>query len=326
MRSTAVSILIPVYNDWIPLSVLLSRLDTVFRDIDIELDVVLVDDGSQEPLRKGQLSSDLKKISRIRVIELKRNLGHQRAIAIGLVQLAKEAECDVAIVMDADGEDRPEDALRLLEAGSEDEFRSMIFAQRSKRSEGLPFTLFYAIYKALYRLLTGTRIRFGNFSVVPRPVIDRLVVVSETWNHYAGGAIVSRMPFIEIPADRGPRISGSSSMNLPSLIIHGLSAISVFGDRVGVRLLLGSISLMILSIIGIITIVLIRFMTDLAIPGWATYAVASLFIILMQGLSLSIFFIFIVLSNRGGANFLPERDGIHFISIVRTVFEGDNGV
>ena len=105
-------------------------------------------------------------------------------------------------------------------------------------------------------------------------------------------------------------------MNFISLVTHGLSAISVHGDVVGVRLLIATTLLILFAIAGICVVVVIRLLTDLAIPGWATYVVALLLIILIQAVTLSLFFIFLVLSNRDNASFLPERDYVHFISRV----------
>ena len=87
-------------------------------------------------------------------------------------------------------------------------------------------------------------------------------------------------------------------MNFVSLVTHGLSAISVYGDVAGVRLLLGTCGLIFLSVTGISLVVVVRFVTDLAIPGWATYVVALLLIILMQAVTLSLFFIFLVLCEH----------------------------
>lgn len=320
-ESVSIAVVIPVFNDWESVRLLLPKLDEHLEGSDASNELILVDDGSGESHYGLDGLTEPKTFRSIRVLALKRNLGHQRAITIGLAYAYAETDCDIVLVMDGDGEDRPEEAPLLIKACRDNELRSLIFARRSKRSEGVSFRFFYAVYKTLYRILTGSEIRFGNFSAVPRSVLKRLVVVSEVWNHYAGGALKARVPFIEIDTQRGKRLSGSTSMNFVSLVTHGLSAISVFGDRVGVRLLLGTIGLMAVSLGGILLVVLIRLVTDLAIPGWATYVVALLLIILMQAVSLSLFFIFIVLSNRDNASFLPERDYVNFIADVRTVFE-----
>ena len=112
--------------------------------------------------------------------------------------------------------------------------------------------------------------------------LESLVVVSELWNHYAAAVYKAKLPIGLIPAQRNCRLEGSSRMNLVALVVHGLSAMAVFGDRIGVRLLIlvsFGMSLVGLALIGVIGI---RFLTPLAIPGWATYVVGILLVILMQ--------------------------------------------
>ena len=103
--------------------------------------------------------------------------------------------------------------------------------------------MFYAMFKLLHRVLTGKGVRVGNFSVMPRRRLSSLVVVAEIWNHYAAAVFRSRQPHCMIPTHRSRRLCGSSSMNFVSLVTHGLSAISVYSDVVGVRLLVMSVLL-----------------------------------------------------------------------------------
>jgi hypothetical protein len=222
--------------------------------------------------------------------------------------------------MDGDGEDDPIEAIRLIDTCRDGSFDKIVFGKRSTRSEGVIFRVFYLLYRTFYKALTGKPIHFGNFSVVPRRILMKLIVVSEVWNHYAAGILKAQVPYTEIATRRGKRLSGSPRMNFVSLVAHGLSAISVHGDTVGVRLLLGTCALIVLSLLGIITVVMVRFVTDLAIPGWATYASAMLLIILMQAVTMSLFFIFLVLNNRDSIGFIPERDYDRFISSTRDVF------
>ena len=321
MEKITIAVVIPVLDDWKSLALLLPILDENFTDETWSVEIIVVDDGSSVAFEEARMIlPKFSNLNGISILELKRNLGHQRAIALGLTYVSVELDCGAAIVMDGDGEDQPADAVRLLEKCRAENYSKMIFAKRSKRSEGFAFRFFYSLYKFFYQILTGRAIRFGNFSVVPRRILRRLIVVSEVWNHYAVGAMKARVPYLEIDTTRGTRLSGASKMNFVSLVTHGLSAISVYGDVAGVRLLLGTCGLIFLSITGISLVVVVRFLTDLAIPGWATYVVALLLIILMQAVTLSLFFIFLVLNNRDNASFLPERDYRYFISEVYEVY------
>lgn len=318
------AIVIPVLDDWNSLALLLPLLDRNLSEEALAVELIIVDDGSSLPFDEaGVAPLKLENIEKVSVLSLKRNLGHQRAIALGLAFVAAERNSQVALIMDGDGEDNPEDILRLFEKCREENFSKMVFAKRSKRSEGAVFRVFYRLYVNFFKLLTGQTMRIGNFSIVPRKIIRRLAVISEVWNHYAVGAMKARVPFEEISTNRGHRLSGTSKMNFVSLVTHGLSAISIYGDTAGVRLLLGTCILIFLSLIGVFIVVAVRLVTDLAIPGWATYVIAMLLILLMQAVTLSLFFIFLILNNRNNAGFLPERDYRYFISEVHEIYTRD---
>jgi len=123
----------------------------------------------------------------------------------------------------------------------------------------------------------------------------------------------SKLPFTMIPIPRGTRIAGDSRMNFVALVSHGLSAMSVFGDIIGVRVLIGSLIGSLLAGLGIVLVVMIRLFTDRAIPGWATYATGTLVIIAMQLITIATSFTFFVLSNRTNLGFIPLQDYSLFV-------------
>ena len=63
--------------------------------------------------------------------------------------------------MDADGEDDPHALPTLLDREEE-----VVFAQRGKRHEGWRFQLGYQLYRALFRAVTGQRMRVGPHAVI----------------------------------------------------------------------------------------------------------------------------------------------------------------
>ena len=259
----------------------------------------------------------------IRTLRLRRNLGHQRAIAIGLAHVQQTTSCDAVLVMDADGEDTPEGVAQLLRAYSDTHGEKAVFAERSRRSESLVFLSFYHLYKILHRGLTGISVRVGNFSILPSRYLNTLVVQSELWNHYAAAVFRSNLPFTMIPIPRGTRIAGTSRMNFVALVSHGLSAMSVFGDIVGVRLLIGSLAGSLLVGVGMVLVVMIRLFTSLAIPGWATYATGTLAIIMIQLITIATSFTFFMLSSRTNLGFVPLRDYSLFVEEAVDIYSGE---
>src|ERR1051326_8593861 len=191
-------VLIPVYNDWLSLGLVLRQLDEVAVERGW-MEVVIVDDASTEEPDAKFCATGFSGLQKIVVLRLRRNLGHQRAISVGMVYVYQTYPDAVTVGMDSDGEDVPSDIPRLLAAFRDSNSRKIIFAERARRAEGLLFKFFYHFYKALHLALTGIRVRVGNFSVVPYSSLSSLVVISETWNHYAAAVLNARLPHAMVP-------------------------------------------------------------------------------------------------------------------------------
>jgi glycosyltransferase involved in cell wall biosynthesis len=295
----------PVFNDWPSCAQLIDELDRIAGQLDgVLMDVLIVDDGSGQVDSNLLNCSALSSLNRISITELACNLGHQRAIAVGLY-VAVEAGCyDHIIIMDSDGEDQPRDLLRLLEAQRR-ESGQVIVASRTKRSEGLLFRAFYALYKRAYRILTGNEINFGNFSIISHSVAKRLLHMPEMWNNFPSALLRSRLPYKQMETVRGKRFFGASKMNFVNLVIHGLNAISVSSEIVFVRVMMISMLIGFLSILGGLAVVLLRVFTDLAIPGWASDVIGSIAVILTQTMFFFFVSVFLLLHSRSNPSHTP---------------------
>jgi len=315
-------ILMPLFNDWAACDQLLAALDDVLAAKAISAAVLLVDDGSTVPMPHPFGRRAYRAISRLDVLRLRRNLGHQRAICTGLAYIESHLadSCEAVVLMDSDGEDDPRDIARLLERFRQEGGQKIVFAERTERSESLVFRLGYAVFRLLHWLLTSHGVHVGNFSMIPPLQLRSLVVSPELWNHYAATVRVCRLPQCSVPTTRGKRLAGNGRMNFVGLVIHGLSAISVFSDIVGVRLLLLALFLGLATLLGVGAVVGLRLLTSLAIPGWATSTVGLLLVILLQAIVLSVVFSFIILAGRNGATFLPARDCGILVDRIELVF------
>ncbi len=313
-------VVMPVRDDWPSASELVRRLDRTLSGIPYSIRILMIDDGSAQTWETSAFQFPFSVIESIQILKLRRNLGHQRAIAIGLTYVEHSLPCDAVLVMDADGEDTPEGAKAILLAFSSAGGEKAIFAERTRRSESRTFRGSYRLYRTAHFLLTGVKVRVGNFSVLPRKYLHTLVVLSELWNHYAAAIFHSRLPYRLVPIPRGRRIAGTSRMNWVSTVTHGLGAIAVYGDVVGVRVLIGSIAGCFLIAGGIAGAVLTKLFSDWSFPDWATAATGTLLIILMQLVTIAASFTFFMLSNRTNVGFVPLRDYQLFISECVDVF------
>jgi glycosyltransferase involved in cell wall biosynthesis len=308
---TNVVVCIPIFNDWQPAVTLLAQLDTVAATMQSAVDVLLVDDGSTET--RPETQDHFQALRRVTVLRLRRNVGHQRAIALALTHLYASANHDLIVVMDGDGEDAPLHVPLLVEQCLQSNSRRAIFAKRAKRSEGWLFRLGYAGFKVVHRLLVGRKVEVGNFSVLPRAIVERLVAMSEMWNHYAAAVFHGRLPVELVPVPRARRLAGKSKMNVLSLVTHGLSAISVYSDVVGARILAILAMAGVTTMVGIAGVIVVKAFTRLAIPGWATNTVGLLVVSLLNLALMSMFMVLFTLRARTEYSFLPLRDYRYFI-------------
>lgn len=303
--SYKISIVTPLFNDWDCLYKLVEDIRIVLSPTQYSnYQIVVVDDCSSLELEKEKLVGHP-----ISIIHLNKNLGHQKSIAIGLSFLNKIAEQDLVVVMDVDGEDKPEHLLTLLDEAIKGKSNEIVFARRTKRKESFFFKIFYKIYKYVFVLLTGKVINFGNYSVIPQKLLDKVAHISDIWNHYPGGVIRSRLLYKSVGLERGLRYTGKSKMNYTSLVIHGLSAVAVYIDTVSVRLLIGISALILTAILGISLVFLFQY----HFPIWA---LLLFFGILMQAFLSSLILVFTVLSYRVNFNFLPA---VHFQDYIQSI-------
>jgi hypothetical protein len=308
-----IAVVTPVLDDWACFASLVSEISSRFTGSDLVFQIYAVDDGSTAPFDLARVVLPPEScVAVVEIIRLAVNLGHQRAIAVGLCIVADRDDVDSVLIMDSDGEDRPIDIPALLAANQQCPAH-VVFAGRAKRSETRAFRFWYLVYKLIFYMLTGRMINFGNYSIIPMSAVRRLVRMPELWNNLAASILRSRLPFVTVPTVRGMRYTGRSTMNLVSLVVHGLSAMSVYSDTIFVRILLVAAFTAGISTAGIIAVTIIRFTTDLAVPGWATTAVGNLLIILLQTVVIIAAASLPMLAGRSSRPIIPILDSQPYI-------------
>tara|TARA_B100000287_G_C20648074_1_gene785850 strand:- start:514 stop:1401 length:888 start_codon:yes stop_codon:yes gene_type:complete len=225
-------ILIPVFNDWKSVSKLLINIDTQIDNWKADISIIIVNDGSTE--KRSGLELNYKKIKSIKVLNMKENRVHQRCIAAGLKYICENENFDQVIVMDADGEDRPEE-LNDFYIKSEENPDMTITGNRYKRSEGIVFRFLYEIHKLITLIFTGKLIKFGNFTCLPKHHVQELIQKPYLWNSYSSSIVKAIKDRTFIRSIRGTRYVLPSKMNFSALIFHSLAIISVFSNLVVFR-------------------------------------------------------------------------------------------
>jgi hypothetical protein len=301
--------MMPVYEDWVSAAEVCRRIDGSIGVLHASVEILLINDGSETPPDAILGPLELREVHRIGVLNLRRNLGHQRAIAIALAYASERLTADAIVIMDADGEDPPEQIPILVREAERLRFAAVVFARRGRRVEGLLFRSFYLVYRAVHCVLTGRGIAVGNFSVVPQKLLASLAVYPEIWNHYAAAVLQSRLPRAMIRLDRGMRIQGKSKMRFTDLLVHGLSALFAYHEIVSTRLLLGTVLLMAVS--GVAWAALLA-SSAIGSPNRIAIEV-TLVTAVGQFSTISLLVAFLAIMNRSAQQFLPARDWVHFV-------------
>ena len=222
-------ILIPCYNDWPSVLKLLDRLDEEINQLGENFSVLIVNDGSNENLGKKEFK--FKNIESIEVINMKTNQGHTRSNATGIKFLSKKNNFDYLIVMDGDGEDRPEEIKLFVEKVKKVNSTSVV-AKRIKRSEGLIFTILYNFHKLITFIFTGHNMNFGHFTCLSKNDVNLISTKESLWLNFSGTVKKFVKHLENIPCIRGKRYVQPSKMSFINLIIHSLSILAVFKYQV----------------------------------------------------------------------------------------------
>ena len=303
-------ILIAVYNDWSSLDILLAEIykklnQTVWKNYE----VYIVNDASTIEIPE--------KIKRkTKIINLFNNIGSQGAISIGVKYIQKKID-DMThlLIMDSDGEDKPEDIVRLLDECKNNE-NKIVFARRKKRRESVLFRALHFTYKKIFKMLIGKDLDFGNFSCMTKANLNKIVNINNLQTHYSASILRSKIPFSKIDCEKGFRIEGSSKLNFWKHFAHALMSLSVFVDLIAIKFFFISLVGIVLSIISAITIFIMKLYFPKILLGIASNILLSLAIITIVLFLISLFSLIIFLNNKN-QNYSPSNKSIdHLIENV----------
>lgn len=298
-----VLIVTPVLNDWPSFAQLKADLSEVGRQHNLRFTIFAVDDGSSEPT--GPISSD--EFAKVQIVHLVRNLGHQRAIAVGMVEAFRQFEnkpYDALVVMDSDGEDPPSDIPSLLKA-LQQAAEGIAVATRRRRHATMVFRAGYWIYKQLYRALCSQTVDYGNFCAISPAALQQLVHAPDIWNHLAATVSRQRCAIVRVPHDRAARYAGKPKMTLQPLVLLGMSALSVYIDVILIRMIFATLIFATVTGMVIVALVALYLFTDWPIRGWTSILTGVLLAILLQVLAAAVGASFLLLNNRSSIARVP---------------------
>ncbi len=225
---TLLSIVIPMYNEEAVLrGVLFKRLDKVIDELPVNVEVILINDGSKDntlALATEQVKLD----PHYRIVDLSRNFGHQLALTAGLSLVQGQ----VVAILDADMQDPPELIAPMLQRWSEGV--DVVYGQRRKRKGEPRFKLLSAsMYYKVLSWMTSTDIPqdTGEFRVMDRRVVDALNNMPEH-NRFLRG-MAAWLGFRQEPYlyDRDAREFGTSNYSFKKMLKFSLDGIFSFSMK-----------------------------------------------------------------------------------------------
>jgi dolichol-phosphate mannosyltransferase len=197
---------VPAFNEEAMIPILRTRWTEFARTLSCPVEIILVNDGSADatlPLLLDWAAAD----SRVKVLGLARNFGHQAAITAGL----DAAAGDAIVIMDADLQDPLEVIHNMLQRYREG--YDVVYGQRLKREGEGPFKRLSAwLFYRLMRLFVHPDLPpdTGDFRLLSRPFLDALTTMRETHRFLRG--MVAWAGFAQTPVryQRAPRAAGAT--------------------------------------------------------------------------------------------------------------------
>jgi len=203
---------------------LIRRLDQAIAPNSYVVDILLVDDGSIQDYRAVdfRLVSDTEKHTDTSFAPKPRSPARHRC---RLVHIEREIPCDAVLVMDGDGETRRKEPCSCCTLfGKDCRFCQTEPANRVHYVPSVLSPVQDFPFLPYRRARAGWKLQHSAVRLSAHARGDARTVES-----LCRRGLSFRLPFTAIPIPRGHRIAGESKMNFVSLIVHGMSAISVFG-------------------------------------------------------------------------------------------------
>jgi len=224
------SVAIPIHNEESVLPELLQRLRAVLDRVPGgPHEIVFVDDGSTDRTFE-MLAKAPNEDTRIVVVSLSRNFGHQAAITAGLDHVTGDA----AVVMDGDLQDVPEVIPQFVEKFQQG--YDVVYAQRVRRKEPLALRICYFVFYRMMARLSDIRLPLdsGDFGLMSRRVVEEVRKMPEHHRYLRGMRSWVGFRQVGIEVERAERHSGKSKysvMRLVKLAFDGIFAFSIVPIR-----------------------------------------------------------------------------------------------
>lgn len=273
MGKPLLSVVVPCFNEEAVIEATHQRLSRVLDGTAVSSEIVYVDDGSRDATF-SQLATIQARDSRVRVVRLSRNFGHQFAATAGL----QHACGDAVVLIDADLQDPPELIPEMLAKWNEG--FAVVYGTRVTRSGERWFK--QATAKMFYRIINRVSevaipLDTGDFRLMDRRVVDAVLAMPERDRFLRGMVAWAGFRQTALPYAREARSAGESKYPLRKMLHFAGDGILSFSlTPLKFATILGFVASA-LAMIGIVYALVVRFETHSWVPGWASIFLAVLF-------------------------------------------------
>jgi len=264
----SVAVILPTYFDGEPATEIISAIRSLNPE-DCSIHFFLIDEalGADSALESVRNRND------VTIVTQQYQMGPQSAIVATLRSLNSQSQkFDWYLVMDADGEDRPGDVIRLLNQRHDSD---IVLAKRGKRHSKLSFAALRTTFNLMFRFLTGTKLETGTFSLVSSKWAAANIGRPEFSLSYTGSLLALPAKRTFVTCDRGRRTHGVARLKPLDSISEGLRLLLPFSRKISARMFLFTVLSAVLALPILIWVLILKFL-NAASPGWVTSAITLL--------------------------------------------------
>jgi polyisoprenyl-phosphate glycosyltransferase len=264
------SVVVPLFNEEAGIDHLRAELEYFAGTLECQLEIVLVDDGSSDGTL-GKIVAMARRDSRVRVVHLSRNFGHQIAATAGL----DYASGDATVLVDGDLQDPLPVVQEMIARYCEG--YDVIYGQRESRAgeSGFKRLTAWLFYRLMRHIVScDLPVDAGDFRLLSRECLDGLKMMRETHRFLRGMVAWVGFPQVAVRYQRAARLHGSTKYPLSKMLLFAWTAATSFSTLplrisfyLGTAVGLFAIEEAIRAIAGSLT--------GKTVPGWTSLMVVT---------------------------------------------------
>lgn len=264
------SVVVPCHNEEAVLPLLVREVLAALEPTAVEVEVVLVDDGSRDGTR-AVLRELHARDPRVRHVVLSRNFGKESAMLAGLVH----ARGDAVVIMDADLQHPPRLIAEMLAVHAEG--FDQVVARRTREGDGRTRSLLSRLYYRMVNALVEVDLEdgVGDFRLLSRRAVDALLQLDE-YNRFSKG-LFSWIGFPTAVIDyrnEARQGGGASKWTLRRLFNYGVDGVMSFNNApLRLAIYVGA-TVTVLAFAYVLFLVFATVVQGIAVPGYVTLVAA----------------------------------------------------